>query len=654
MMDKIERIKGLVNLLNKACDAYYNLNNPIMENREYNLLFDELKSLEESTGIILADSPTQRAGYEVVSDLPKVKHEIPLLSLDKIKKIPELIKWLENREGILMLKMDGGTGKLTYEDTSCTQLVTRGDSKTNIGEDVSHNIRSIKNIPLSINNANELQVTGEVFMKYSSFNEINAKILNPDEKFSHPRNLANGSIGLLDSKLCKERNIEFCAFNIIKGNIFKTKQEQLDWLKSQGFYTVQYWMVNKDNLEETINQIIEDIPTFDFPIDGLVLCFNNIAYGESLGFTNHHYNSGISFKFEDDWYNTTYDYTEWNTSRLGKIVPKGIFKSIKMDGADHDRATLHNLDRFRAMKLGHGDAIQTSKRNKIIPAIENNITRSNTEQIPTKCPTCGGNIEERLVVNTHDLFCLNPDCEAKLLKKLKHFVSKQCFNIGDLGEATLNTFIEEGFISSYIDIFKLEKYKKEILSLDGFALKSFNKLIEAIEVSKQIEMVNLIASIGIKNIGFGSSKRLAKYFNNNINRFLEATKSYRNFLGIEDIGETTAQDIYNYFQDEDNMNLFLELLQIVTVKKEEKKENNSKVDLTGKTFCVTGEFVSFKPRKKLEELIESLGGKLTGSVSKSTFVLLTNDTTSGTKKNQDAMKHGVRIMNEDEFLDMIK
>jgi DNA ligase (NAD+) len=652
-MEKIERIKELVNLLNKACDAYYNLNKPIMENREYNILFDELKSLEESTGVILANSPTQRAGYKVVSELPKVKHEIPLLSLDKIKEVSKLVKWLGNRQGVLMLKMDGGTGKLRYKNITCRQLVTRGDSETNIGEDISHNIGSIKNIPLSIDEADDIEITGENFMRYSSFNEVNSKIVNPDERYANPRNLANGSVGLLDSRICKERNIEFCAFNIFKGNKFKTKQEQLEWLKSQGFFVIPYWIVTKDNLEELINQIIEDIPTYDFPIDGLVLSYNDIAYAESLGRTNHHYNGSISFKFEDDWYKTRYLYTEWNTSRHGKIVGTGIFETIKIEGSEISRATTHNLDRFRNLRLGKDDIIEVSKRNKIIPAIENNITRSNTEVLPTKCPTCGGDIEERLVVNTHDLYCLNLDCDAKLLKKLKHFVSKQCFNISDLGEATLETFIDNGFLNNYVDIFKLEKYKKEILSLDGFAIKSFNKLIEAIENSKQIEMASLITAIGIKNIGYGSAKKIAKYFSNDVDKFLEATKSYKNFLGIEDIGETTAKDIYNYFQDEDNLNLFLELLKIIIIKKEEKKET-SKVDLTGKIFCVTGEFVNFKPRKKLEELIESLGGKLTGSVSSKTSYLLTNDTTSGSRKNQDAVKYGVTVMTEDEFLDMIK
>lgn len=624
-----------------------------MENREYNLLFDELVELENSTGIILSNSPTQRAGYKVVSDLPKVKHEIPLLSLAKKKKIDDLKVWLGNKEGILMLKIDGGTGKVEYKNNIFNQLSTRGDSETNIGEDISHNVYSIKGIPLKIDDDSNIQITGENYMTFSAFNETNSKILIEKDKYKHPRNLANGTVGISDSKICKERNIEFCAFNIIKGNKFKTKIEQFNWLTSQGFNVVKYWIVSKNNLQETIENIIDDIPKLEFPIDGLVLTYNDIEYAESLGNTNHHYNGSMSFKFEDDWYDTTYDYTEWNTSRQGKIVPKGIFKSIKMDGADHDKATLHNLDRFRAMKLGHGDHIQTSKRNKIIPAIENNITRSNTETIPTKCPTCGGDIEERLVVNTHDLYCLNTDCDAKLLKKLKHFVSKQCFNISDIGEATIETFIDKGFIETYIDIFKLSRFKKEILSLDGFAEKSYIKMLEAIEKSKNIEMSSLITSIGIKNVGFGTSKRIAKYFDNNINKFLNAIKSPMSFKNVEDCGEITSLNIYKYFKNEDNLNLFKELLSIVNIKQEVKKEIvNLDSPFAGKKIYGTGSFANYK-KEDLKILIESLGAEFASGYAKSLDYLIVGSL-KGSSKEDKAKKDGVSVLTEDEFINMLK
>ena len=652
-MTDIERIHELVNICNYHNNLYHNLNKPEIENREYNLLFDELKALELKTNVILSNSPTQRAGFTVISNLPKVKHEIPLLSLDKIKELPKLVKWLGDKQGILMLKMDGGTGKVTYNQTTVRQLVTRGDSETNIGEDISHNIGSIRNIPLSIADADELQITGENFMRYSSFNDLNSTIKNSKDKYSHPRNVANGSVGLLDSKICSERKIEFCAFNIVKGNKFETKQEQLEWLKSQGFYTVQYWMVTKVNLKETVESIIDMIPTFDFPIDGLVLSYNDIAYGESLGKTSHHYNSGMAFKFEDDWYSTTYDYTEWNTSRTGRIVPKGIFTFIKMDGADHDRATLHNLDRFKAMQLGHGDSIQTSKRNKIIPAIENNITRSNTEVIPTKCPTCGGEVEIKLLANTHDLYCLNEDCDAKLLKKLKHFVSKQCFNISDIGEATLDAFIEKEFITNYMDIFKIARFKKEILSLDGFGQKSYDSMIIAIEKSKNIEMSALITSIGISNVGFGTSKRIAKYFNNDINKFLEATKSHHIFMNVEDIGATTAYDIYNYFDNIDNMNLFKELLSIITITKPEVKVVSEANDNPFKSKKVygTGSFANFK-KEELKTLIESLGCEFASGYAKSLDYLIVGSL-KGSGKEDKAKVDGIKILGEMEFMQMI-
>ena len=455
--------------------------------------------------------------------------------------------------------------------------------------------------------------------------------------------------------MCKERNIEFCAFNIIKGNKFKTKQEQLEWLKSQGFYVVQYWMVTKNNIEETMNKIIEDIPILDFPIDGLVLSFNDIEYGLSLGQVAHHPKHSVSFKFEDSWFKTKYLYTEWNTSRFGKIIGTGIFQPVNIEGSEVSRATTHNLNRFWDLKLGKDDVIEITKRNKIIPAIENNITRSNTEQLPTKCPTCGGEVEVRLVVKTHDLFCLNPDCEAKLTQKLKHFVSKQCFNIDDLGEATLEMFIDKGFVENYMDIFKLEKHKKELVKLSGFGVKSFNNLMTALEKSKQISMTSLIASLGIKNVGFGSSKRLAKHFNNDIDLFLKATKSYMNFVNINDFGDITATSIYEYFQNEENMNMFLELLECVNIIKEEKREEGviGMNSLEGKTFVVTGKVTTFKNRDEVGELITSLGGVLSGSVSKNTSYLLNNDITSTTGKNKKALELGVEIISESQFNEMI-
>jgi len=652
-MENITHLQELTNQLNMACDAYYNLNKPIMENREYNMLFEELETLESKLGVILSDSPTQRAGYKTVSNLPKVKHEIPLLSLDKAKEVSKLVKWLGDKQGILMLKMDGGTGASKYKK-HFEQLVTRGDSETNIGEDISHNVHSIKNIPLSIDDSDELIIVGENFMRYSSFNEINSRIKNPDDKYANPRNLANGSVGLMDSKLCKNRNVEFCAFNIIKGNKFKKKQEQLEWLKSQGFYVVQYWMVTKDNLEKTIEQIIEDIPTFDFPIDGLVLTYNDIEYGLSLGQVARFPKHSISFKFEDSWFKTKYLYTEWNTSRLGRIIGTGVFQPVNIEGSEVARATTHNLDIFRNLKLGKDDIIEITKRNKIIPAIENNITRSNTEQLPTECPTCKGEVEIRLEAKTNNLYCINPNCEAKLTQKLKYFVSKQCFNISDLGEATLEALIGLGYINNYMDIFKLEKHKKELVKLSGFGSKSFNNLMTALENAKQISMTSLIASMGIKNVGFGSSKRLAKHFNNDINAFLEATKSYRNFVNIEDFGDITANSICDYFQDEENIKMFLELLEYVNIKKEEKKEvlNVEENPFLGKTIYLTGKFALKKDDLKVK--VDALGAILSSGYKKSLDMLVCGGDMSKSGKADRAVADGVKCVSEEYLMQYIK
>ncbi|GCD11753.1 NAD-dependent DNA ligase LigA [Clostridium tagluense] len=647
------RMKELISQLNPASDSYYNYNISVMENREYNTGFDELKELEDITGIILSNSPTQRAGYKIVnSDLPKVKHDIPLLSLGKIKDAKELVSWIGDREGILMEKMDGGTGKTKYIKL-IKELSTRGGSDTNEGEDISHNINSIGNIPQAISIENETQVTGEMYMDFEDFNRINSKILDPKKKYTHPRNLATATASIMDSRICKERNIKFKAFNIIKGIEFKTKIEQLEWLKAQGFDTVNYWLVNKDNLEEKMEEIQNSIPNLPYPIDGLVLAFNDLEYGLSLGKTSHHFKHSISFKFEDLWHETKYDYTEWNPTRTGQIVPTGIFNTVLIDNCRISRASLSNVSIFQSLKLGEGDTIEASKRNMIIPKIENNITRSNTEQIPTKCPVCGGQVEVRQDNESKKLYCLNPTCDAKLSKTIEHYCIKSAMNIKGLSSATIEAFMKNNIIKDIGDLYKLEDKKNEILKLPRFAIPRYNKLISAIEISKKTTLVRFLNSLGIPNIGLGTSKDIAEYFDNKWSNISDAIENGFDFGKIEDLGKITNDSLYSWYLNVDNKKLVLDLLEYIEFNEEKKvKVEDTDNLLYNKTVYPTGVFNLKKD--ELKSKLEEVGAIIANSYSKKLDYLLCGHDTSKTTKPQKAIEDKVPLMLEEEMIKYLK
>lgn len=656
LMIKIERINVLNEILNKASDSYYNDNISLMENREYNVQFDELKALEDETGVILSNSPTQRAGFKIVnSNLPKIKHDIPLLSLGKINQVEEFVKWLGDKEGVLMLKMDGGTGKAEYGNQSIHELSTRGGSDTNEGEDISHNINSIGNIPQKISIANNTQITGEMYMDFEDFNRLNNKIEDPLKKYSHPRNLATASASIIDSRICKERNIKFKAFNVIKGIDFKTKVEQFEWLQSQGFDTVDYWIVNKDNLVERMEEIENNIPNLPYPIDGLVLSFNDLKYGLSLGKTAHHFKHSISFKFEDLWHETTYDHTEWNTTRTGQIVPTGIFKTVLIENSNVGRASLSNVSIFEDLKLGKDNVIEVSKRHLIIPKIENNITRSNTEQIPTKCGVCGGDVEIRHDNKSRVLYCLNPNCDAKLSKTIEHYCIKSAMNISGLATSTIKSFMKNDIIVDIVDLYKLEDKKEEILKTPRFALPSYNKLILAIEKSKQTTLTRFLNSLGIPNVGLGTSKSLAIYFDNKWSNIEKAISEGFNFAEIKDIGITINDSIYNWILDETNKNLVDEILEYIKFEEEVKveiKEGSTENPLFGKLVYPTGIFQLKKAELKLK--LEEVGAIYANGFSTKLDFLICGGDTSKSGKVQKAIDKNISLMTEEDMMKYLK
>ena len=648
--DKTKRIRELIGTLRAAGRAYYQESREIMSNFEYDKLYDELVSLEKETGIVFANSPTQNVGYEVVSALPKERHEKPMLSLNKTKSVEELADWLGGQTGLLSWKMDGLTIVLTYQNGTLVKAVTRGNGE--IGEVITANAKAFVNVPLNISYQGELILRGEAIIRYSDFEKINEQIEDVDAKYKNPRNLCSGSVRQLNSEITAQRQVHFYAFSLVKadGIDFKnSRKEQFEWLKTQGFEVVEYHEVTKETLPETVKMYSEAIAENDTPSDGLVLLYDDIAYGQSLGRTAKFPRDSIAFKWADEIQETKLLYIEWSASRTGLINPVAVFEPVELEGTTVSRASVHNISIMEALELGAGDRITVYKANMIIPQITDNLTRSGVRDIPEACPVCGGQTEVRQLNDVKSLYCTNPDCQAKKIKSFTLFTSRDALNIAGLSEATLEKFIGVGMIHEYADIFHLDRHQEEIVEMDGFGQKSYDNLIAAAEKASHTTLPRMVYGLGVAGIGLANAKMICRHFKNDFEAMRHAT--VEELVEIDGIGEVLAQAWTAFFSDGKNNAIVDHLLAELTfeVGDEESSEDADEA-FAGMNFVITGSLEHFKNRKELQELIERRGGKVTGSVTSKTNYLINNDVASSSSKNKKARELGVPILSEEEFL----
>ena len=647
-MDKIVRMKELIPVLQKAGKAYYQEDREIMSNFEYDKLYDELETLEKETGITLAGSPTVSVGYEALEELPKEAHETPMLSLDKTKDVEALRAFIGDQKTLLSWKLDGLTIVLTYGDGKLQKAVTRGNGV--VGEVITNNARVFKNIPLQISFKGDLVLRGEAIITYSDFKKINEEIEDVDAKYKNPRNLCSGSVRQLNNEITARRNVHFYAFSLVRAqgvDFRNSREKQFLWLKEQGFDVVEYRMVTRDTLDEAMEYFSGQVVKNDFPSDGLVALYDDIAYGDSLGTTAKFPRNSYAFKWKDEVRETTLKEIEWSPSRTGLINPVAIFEPVELEGTTVSRASVHNISIMKELQLGIGDKIQVYKANMIIPQIAENLTRSGNLGIPDTCPVCG---KEARVLKTNEvesLYCMNPDCQAKKIKSFTLFVSRDAMNIDGLSEATLEKFILKGFIKDFGDIFEIGRYREEIVNMDGFGEKSFDNLMASLERAKHTTLPRLLYSLGIANIGLANAKVICKEFDYDLEKMIHATGE--EISSIEGIGPVIAQSFTAYFADEENMRKLRHLLSHLEL---EAVKQENRLTLEGKQFVITGSVEHFANRAQLKEYIEQRGGKVTGSVTSKTDYLINNDVTSNSSKNKKARELEIPILSEEDFLHM--
>lgn len=650
MDDKIKRMKELIPLLSEAAKAYYQESREIMSNFEYDRLYDELLKLEQETGTVFAGSPTQKVGYEILSELPKERHERPMLSLNKTKSVDELREWLGNQTGLLSWKMDGLTVVLTYEDGVLAKAVTRGNGE--IGEVITPNARTFINIPTTIPYKGQLILRGEAVISYSDFEKLNDSIADVDAKYKNPRNLCSGSVRQLNSRITASRNVRFMAFALVRadGVDFKnSRKEQFLWLSGLGFETVEFVEVTAETLSGAVRRFAEKIEHYDIPSDGLVLLYDDIAYGQSLGRTAKFPRDSIAFKWADEIQETTLSYIEWSASRTGLINPVAVFEPVELEGTTVSRASVHNISIMEALELGAGDRITVYKANMIIPQIADNLTRSGVRDIPEVCPVCGGQTEVRRINDVKSLYCTNPDCQAKKIKSFTLFTSRDALNIAGLSEATLEKFIGVGMIHEYADIFHLDRHQEEIVEMDGFGQKSYDNLIAAAEKASHTTLPRMVYGLGVAGIGLANAKMICRHFKNDFEAMRHAT--VEELVEIDGIGEVLAQAWTAFFSDGKNNAIVDHLLAELTFEAEDEESSEGADEaFAGMNFVITGSLEHFKNRKELQELIERRGGKVTGSVTSKTNYLINNDVASSSSKNKKARELGVPILSEEEFL----
>ena len=645
---RIERIKELTELLNRASRAYYAEDREIMSNFEYDRLYDELEKLEQETGTVLSDSPTVTVGYEAVEELPKARHERAMLSLGKTKSREELREWIQDQTALLSWKLDGLTIVLSYSDGKLAKAVTRGNGE--VGEVVTNNARTFRNIPLSIPHKGELIVRGEAVISYSDFEKINAGIKEEEARYKNPRNLCSGSVRQLNNEVTAKRNVKFYAYSLVKAEgveFHNAREEQFFFMQEQGFETVEYRKVSRDTIIEAVEEFERKVEHYDIPSDGLVLLLDDIAYGQSLGTTAKFPRDSIAFKWEDEVQETVLQKIEWSPSRTGLINPVAVFEPVELEGTTVSRASVHNISILRGLKLGIGDRITVYKANMIIPQIAENLTGSDSVEIPEQCPVCGGMTEIRQINEVQSLYCTNPSCEAKKIKSFTLFVSRDAMNMDGLSEATLEKFIGKGYIHEYADIFHLDRYKDEIVEMEGFGEKSYQNLINSIETARNTTLSRLVYSLGIANIGLANAKMICRHYKNDLQAMLEA--DIEDLSAIDGVGEVIATSFREYFQDAENKERLQHLLAEVRLEQEEIEEESG--TLSGMAFVVTGSLNHYAGRNELKEVIEKKGGKVTGSVTPKTVCLINNEIASTSSKNKKAKELGIPILTEEQFME---
>ena len=642
----IRRMKELAQKLDKAAKAYYQEDTEIISNREYDQMYDELQALEKETGTVLANSPTISVGYEAVEQLPKEEHETPMLSLDKTKDREVLREFIGEHQTLLSWKLDGLTVVLTYENGELVKAVTRGNGV--VGEVVTNNARVFKNIPLKIPYQGRLVLRGEAIITYSDFQRINESIEDVDAKYKNPRNLCSGSVRQLNNEITARSNVRFYAFALVSAenvDFGNSRAFQFQWLKEQGFDVVEYQMVTAETLDEAMEYFSTAISQNDFPSDGLVALYDDIVYGDSLGRTAKFPRNAFAFKWADEIRETHLQKIEWSPSRTGLINPVAVFEPVELEGTTVSRASVHNISIMKELELGIGDNITVYKANMIIPQIAENLTRSSNLEIPVACPACGHATEIRKVNEVEALYCTNPDCAAKTIKSCALFASRDAMNIDGLSEATLEKFIARGFIHDFGDIFEIGKHRDEIVAMEGFGEKSFENLMVNLEKAKETTLAKVIYSLGIANIGLANAKVICRHFDDDLEQIRHASEE--EVSEIDTIGPVIARSLTEYFASEENNRRLDHLMEYLNIKKEEKKEEQI---FQGMNFVITGSVEHFANRAQAKEFIESLGGKVTGSVTGKTNYLINNDTTSNSSKNKKAKELGIPILSEEDFL----
>ncbi|MCM1121279.1 MAG: NAD-dependent DNA ligase LigA [Eubacterium sp.] len=641
-------MKELVSVLNKASEAYYAHDEEIMSNFEYDRLYDELAELEERTSVIIANSPTMHVGYEAVEELPKERHERPMLSLAKTKSREELRDWLNGKEALLSWKLDGLTVVLTYSGGQLVKAVTRGNGE--VGEVVTNNARVFRNVPLSIPFQGELTLRGEAVITYSEFEKINSRIEDAEAKYKNPRNLCSGSVRQLNNEVTAARNVHFYAFSLVSAQgaeFHNSRMAQFEFLVKQGFDVVEIRVVDPDTILDEIAYFENKIPDYDVPSDGLVLTYEDIAYGQSLGRTAKFPRDSIAFKWADELRETTLKEMEWSASRTGLINPVAIFEPVELEGTTVSRASVHNISIVRGLKLGIGDRITVYKANMIIPQIAENLTQSDALEIPETCPVCGQPTEIRQVNDVQSLYCSNPSCDAKKIKAFTLFVSRDAMNVEGLSESTLEKFLAKGFLHEFADVFRLDRYEQEITQMEGFGEKSYGNLMQSIETARNTTLARVIYGLGIENVGVANAKVLCRHFQFSLDALRAATMEELN--AIDGVGEVIAAGIYDYFHDAVRMEQLDHLLGEVHIAPETVEEGA--LTLVGMSFVITGSLEHYENRNALKDEIEAKGGKVTGSVTGKTTCLINNDTASQSSKNKKAKELGIRIISEEEFME---